>query len=175
MYGLFRNLIWPAVAGNVAWSFFSVAVGESWTAPVCFRMLALGLVAGYLMLSWTMERDAPQSTEYYLLDSIFAVAIVIFAISTEDLKAVSSGWVTSALGAIFVAALFGHICKVWEPNRAAPQRYMLAGANAVGIVILLAGHFCFSHTDLWHRPVAIGAVVVLWFWILSKYPRYKGG
>ena len=120
-----------------------------------------------------MDRDAPQSKGNYWLDSVFAVAIVSFAISTQDLKTVSSGWVTLALGAVFVAALIGHVGKIWEPSRPWPERCMLAGANALGVVGLLVGHFWFIQTNLWHRPLAIGVVVALWFAVLSKYPRQK--
>lgn len=175
MHSLFRDLIWPAVTGNIVWSFFSVAIDECWTAPVYARMLALALLGGYLMTSWVMERDAPQSNSYYWLDSIFAVSIVSFAISTQAQQTASLSWVTLALGTVFSAAFIGHVWKIWEPDRPKCERHMLAGANLVGVAVLLLGYLCYSDTILWHRPLAIFLVVAIWFAILRMHPRQKCG
>jgi len=55
---LFQDLIWPAAAGNVAWSFFTMAVGEKWLDPgVPARLLVIFLLAIYLGVDWMRTTD----------------------------------------------------------------------------------------------------------------------
>ena len=45
----FVELVWPAAAGNVAWAFLTVAIGENWcSADVLARLAVLLLLAVYL-------------------------------------------------------------------------------------------------------------------------------
>jgi hypothetical protein len=59
---LFNGLIWPAIAGNVAWALFTVAISLKnidFTCPVYANLAALLFVAWYLMYNWAFDEPPP--------------------------------------------------------------------------------------------------------------------
>jgi hypothetical protein len=74
---LFQDLIWPAAAGNVAWSFFSIAVGEEWFPPLTrARLTVLLLLAVYLAVDWmrTAETVSTLKRGFWIADAFTLLA-----------------------------------------------------------------------------------------------------
>ena len=84
---LFQNLIWPAVAGNIAWAFFSLIITKSDTITdisVYTRLIVLFFLAIYLGEDWlTTEKESEfLKKNYWIGDAFHVMPISIFAIST---------------------------------------------------------------------------------------------
>jgi hypothetical protein len=165
LINLFQGLIWPAVAGNVAWAFFSVAVSEDWDCTVCARLTALSLVALYLILDW-MRGEAVRAkliavkSYWWVADLLLACAIATFAIATQDRNVAPKRWVDWSLAAIFAVAACGHLAGVWEGVRKDWRSFVRMNGLGAGVVLLvpvLGWNLC-----LWHRPVAVALVVAWW-------------
>jgi hypothetical protein len=166
---LFKNLVWPAVAGNVAWAFFSVLITEPWSSGMLARLATLMFMARYLFYSWLLPVPPQVGRLYYAMDGLFAIAVVSFAIATQDRARALSVWVDAVLLAIFAVAACGHWFGVWEPGSSSHRRQLFGGINAIGILILLIGICIRSKVPeiggpevLWFRAVAIWFVVGLW-------------
>jgi hypothetical protein len=165
---IFQNLIWPAAAGNVAWAFFTVAIKEDITCSVLATMISLLLIAAYLAADWavTASMNYPPKLKTSFFDALLAVAIVVFAIATQEKEkaALAEEW----LGIVFLVAIGGHLSGAWmvredEGLKKWIKRFGLAGINAPGLVMVLLGYFHFLSWT-WTQPVALGMVVGLWFW-----------
>lgn len=175
MKKLFQNLIWPAVAGNVAWSFFTIAIYESWTADgVIPRLLALLLLSVYLCFDWTttdVENDKLKDW-YWVGDAFSAVTIAVFAITASKSElwdnVTYTSWVYWILISVFVVIIFWHLMGAWEPDNLAADkkwggRLKLAGINLLGIITYMALAELLPSKGLWHLPASILIVLAFWF------------
>jgi hypothetical protein len=158
---LFQDLIWPAAAGNVAWSFFTMAVGEKWLDPgVPARLLVIFLLAIYLGVDWMRTTDTVKTLKgwFWIADAPHSASVVVFAIATQ----MNKSWLGGALAAMFVIGVIGHLIGAWEPtgtvNNLWRKRLILAVVNAAGLIPLIL----LPQAD-WRLPVALGLVLVLWF------------
>jgi hypothetical protein len=111
---LFQSVIWPAVAGNVAWALFTVAVLEFDQNPRSFyfeRLVLLAIMAAYLFLDWSNTERIKGSLRpyYWVADAFLASAIAALAIATQAQKG-EGRWF---LVAVFGAAFGGQICNAW--------------------------------------------------------------
>jgi hypothetical protein len=186
MIHLFQNLIWPAVAGNVAWAFFSVAVGEPMACTVAARLTALFLVAGYLIADWlSMEKYLRDSRDkvnplFWIADALLAASLATFAVATADKAQSKETWVDGSLLAIFVVAMGGHLFGAWRKEGATPRirrhkQVALAIVNLLGVVAAGLGIWLWDDPCKWHRPVAVAIVVTLWgLTILCVFPWLEG-
>ena len=175
MHKLFKSVIWPAIAGNVAWSFVSVAVAEDLSShQAIVRLIALGLLAAYLMISlaWKPTRRVTNPCFYYPLDSLFAISIAVFAIATYNESTKTANWVSYSLVAVFTLPMLGHLFKIWEPGRICIERLCLALPSTLGIAILVVGLWAFPQSVLEFRVLALLVVIEIWILIRSLYPNH---
>jgi len=162
---LFQDLIWPAAAGNVAWSFFTIAIGEDRLSPgVAARLSVIFLLAIYLAVDWlrTAETVTTLKPWFWIADAPLSASVVIFAIATQ----MNKPWLGNSLTALFLIGVVGHLVGAWEPTGNVAyrslKRLVLAGANAVGCIVLIL----IGSSD-WRLPIALASVLVLWF--LARY------
>jgi len=172
---LFKNLVWPAIAGNVAWSFFSVAIGEQLSCSVVARLTTLLLIAIYLMAAWVRDREAQSKLAYFTLDGIFAIAIATAAIATGAAGTATSWTASGAVIAIFGVSALGHVFKVWDPQRPSRQRNLLAAANGIGILIVAITAKTAPTFVLWSHVGGIAAVLVVLACLWNYVPVKNGG
>lgn len=171
MKRIFQNVIWPAIAGNVAWAFFTVLVEANWLDHAFLaRLLSLLAVATYLATDWhatdiSLEKINPQ---YWIADAFLAPAIALFAISVQS----KSGWEPYAIEMTFVVAIIGHLFGSWDETERGtsswPNRLKLVAINSIGLVLLFAGTVLPQRFQVYSIPAAIIVVVVLYIYYLRK-------
>jgi len=158
-------LIWPAVAGNVAWSFFTVVISESWKCPsVPERITVLLLLAIYLATDYTSIETELLKPMYWIADAFHALSMIVFAIATQF----NAIWLNESLIAIFIVAAGGHITGLWEPTGCSSKnrwrkRLILVGINLIGIVVTIIFSIIILEGTLWNLPLAFFVVLVLWY------------
>jgi hypothetical protein len=170
---LFSGLIWPAIAGNIAWSFFSVLLDPlpDFRAPVDWqtvgRLVMLAFLAIYLMMAWDPDEPVHRRTpSYYIMDGLCAVGFAVLAVATPRDKTPALTyelWLNFALIGIFVIIGIGHLAKVWRPCANDDCRQYLGMANLFGAIIV-GTSFCKDLEPYVLRPIAIGMVVTVWRW-----------
>lgn len=181
MNKLFQDLIWPAVAGNVAWAFFTVATSEKWCGPgVIPRLIALSLMAIYLCYEWLttdIEKDNLKET-YWVGDILHTTFIILFAImiqNPENWENLSPFSCTNLiLPLFFVVTIGGHLSKVWEPkNKSNPcYRWKLAGNSFIGIIVYWSVYIICNKNYLIFLPSSLFTFLLGWRYFKKKfYPR----
>jgi len=174
MNKLFQNLVWPAVAGNVVWAFFSIAIAEHWADKgVIPRLLSLLLLSIYLCYDWTttdVEGDKLKEN-YWIGDAFHAITIVVFAIAAQSQNLwtdINNSWVKWTLVIVFTTSTIGHLCGSWEPKDVSkekkwPARLKLALINFTGILTYFFIPLLCNSNTLWHLPISIIVILLLWF------------
>lgn len=159
---LLFELFWPATAGNVAWSFYTVLV-KGWghlSAQDMSSLLVLALLSLYLAFNWLRAREHDVGAWYFWADFMHTATIILFSIALTEGKR----WAPFALAAIFGVTVVGHWTNAWKSARPenAP-RLPLGLANAVGIAVLV-GFYCGVHADHqhWMMPASVTAVLASW-------------
>src|SRR5688572_33491596 len=105
---LFQSVIWPAAAGNVAWSFFTVAIERGVNQESAIKLIVLSLLAVYLCADW-LQTDFLSGTRnlkpcFWLAEGPLAITIVIFAIATQLKKLPDEHvWLAWYLTAVFLS------------------------------------------------------------------------
>lgn len=159
-----QNVAWPAVAGNVAWSFATLAIDQGINAGTSSRLAVLLVLAVYLSAEWYRSKKVPTATATATglwLDLIFVICLVWFAIATQADK----GLPGTALLVILFTAGFGHICGVWPPTGKGK------GNIPHGVVSLLAAcglgsAWCIAGSwNWWNAFAAIFIVLVVWTFV----------
>lgn len=178
MKNLFQNVIWPAVAGNVAWAFFYVAVQESRSKSVVARLFLLFLLAFYLGFDWlrTASELYRMKSWYWIGDAVLASMIVVAAIATQVPLKVE--WLNVSLAAVFLAAVAGHIAGAWEPTGEIEKRWwkraQLAGISVLGFVLTFTLSGMLPQGSLWHLPITMLLVLILWVPVRKRVYRQSG-
>ncbi len=168
---LVHNVIWPAVAGSVLWTFLQVAIDPNITGPRCPRLFALLLVGVYLAIDWvnTHQIEEKINENYWRYDMPLAASLASFAVATQF----DARWATWPLAVAFVVAIIGHCFGAWDlaanvSSRKAKARATLAGFNALGLLVLLLGMCVEGPWALWLTPIAVLSVVVLYLSFREK-------
>lgn len=174
MHKLFSGLIWPAIAGNVAWALFTVAILEGISFQTFPRLLSLTLVAGYLMLSWCRERVVENPGSYYMLDTLFAASIITFAIFSASNDLSSKPHTSISLLAIFLSSSIGHLCAIWDSKRNKIERRWLGVANLSGVAVVALSFCVDERLRPWLHSLAVAIVISWWFCLLKKYHKDEG-
>ena len=109
-----NNIAWPAMAGNVAWSFFSVAIDPGCGGNTFPRLATLLVLAFYLSAEWYRTRRVGVTSLGLCFDLFLVICIVWFAIATQANK----GAPGFALVLILISVGIGHLCSVlnWSSN-----------------------------------------------------------
>lgn len=181
---LFQGVIWPAVAGSVAWSFFTVLVMESSHEERFWpKLVALFAIAVYLAADWVSTESffGKISPWYWIADTFLAPATAVFAIATE--KGIDS-WAKGVIGIAFVVAIIAHLFGAWDlkdegtPKKTWKDRWKdgwknriaLAVINFIGVVVLLFGN-CLLH-PIWVTPIAMASVAICYL-IYVKFNGFR--
>jgi hypothetical protein len=169
---LFQSVIWPAVAGNVAWAIFTVAVLEFGENPRSFyfeRLALLVTVTAYLFLDWTNTEKIKSNLKryYWVADAPLASAIAALAIAAQ--ARTGEGW--WFLVAVFVVAGSGQIANAWvksDSDRGWNKRRWWIGLYVVASALAIFGG---TTPWGWHLVLAAGVVVIVW--ALARFTRMK--
>jgi hypothetical protein len=172
MNELVRNVVWPAVAGNVLWSFLQVAIEQPVApTPLLPRLAALLAVGLYLAIDWINGVGLSFRSRYWKFDIPLATAIATFAIATPKSAPVAF-W---ALGAAFSIAVVGHLNGAWDPQKKISHksaRRMLAAMNGLGLALLVGDRFARVAPE-WDQAVsltiAIGLFLALRKWVEDRW------
>ena len=168
---LIQNVMWPAVAGNVAWAFVTVPVTDGFAGAkhVPVRLTVLGILAVYLFSDWMLtdglRRGGALRRFSWIGDILTAGAIATFAIMTATPP---GEWAAYALGSVFVVAGLSHISGIWRPKGTTwyPWSLIMAAVHALSLMImfLTIGPY---ETQPFKCGLAVSvlvAVVGYWFW-----------
>ena len=167
---LLQNLIWPAVAGNVSWSFFTVLVSEPIQFPdVCGRLTALFLLSVYLLITYIKSNK--EGYEENMFDIFYSIMIVLCAVSINA----KSKYMEIILIALFMVSAIGHWTGRWMPSTVATtkkgiRKALVGSINLSGAVICLGLRKMDYNLNL---SISMATVLVLWLlfrdWIYCKW------
>ena len=149
LHETFRDLFWPAVAGNVVWSLLTVVIQKSeYDGHVPARFLVLLLLSGYLVLAWLSTKNinvAEFTGLYWVWDGLHLAAIAVFAIAVQT----KQPWLNAALVGLFTVTIAGHFARIWQPrkSRSWTTAIILGGCNSLGLLVLAIERCC-SGTSL---------------------------
>jgi hypothetical protein len=166
------DLFWPATAGNVAWSFYSVlvkAIGSA-PAPYASALVVLALMSLYLAANWLRTAEHDVDAGYFWADAAHTGTIILFSIALTEGKP----WAPLALAAMFAVTALGHASNAWRATRpeGAPA-WPLVCANALGLVVMACGWWLVPEAQRqWTLPAALAAVLVAWLGVRSYWERH---
>ncbi len=168
---LVHNVIWPAVAGSILWTFLQVAVDPNITGPRLPRLIALAFIAVYLAIDWVItnqiQGEDTIKDNYWWYDMPLAALLATFAVATQF----GVRWAAWPLAAAFAVAIVGHFCGAWDlkTTPSSPKaRATRAGCNALGIALLGIGMFLEEPYALWLTPIAVISVILSFLHFLKK-------
>ena len=178
----FKQLIWPAAAGNVGWSFISIAV--DWPFERIYfqpRLLVLLIVFSYLISAW-LRVKAPSNKKklvqlpYWFIDGLFVASIVVFALAAAHYRggSIIDNWLDVPLGVVFLTAVVGHSLNLSVKSKEMGRCGAIVGAitNGAGIVFLFVTHIFFPEFYPWNLSVAICGVLVILG--IASVVRFRG-
>lgn len=148
---MLRDLIWPAIAGNVIWSLVTLLAQNSFGSEIAFRAATLVLIGIYLLSAWKRDRiSAPplHPVRHAVFDSIFAAAICVFAIRYSSLDNPVSSWTAVALTTVIATALAGHVFEAWREPRPLSDNSLFYGLYGLGLFFAFIGIFVPRTHDL---------------------------
>jgi hypothetical protein len=158
---LVHNVIWPAVAGSILWTFLQVAADPNSIGPRTPRLAALLVVGVYLAIDWVNTDQVGSINEkYWRYDMPIAGLLATFAVGLQF----GSQWAAWPLAAAFAIAIIGHLFGAWDKigvSSSRKARVTMAGFNTLGLMLLLIGMFVKQPYGLWLTPIAAFSVVVL--------------
>jgi len=163
---LLHNLIWPAVAGNVAWAFFTVLITEVLVAkvhigPMIFgRLTALLFLSIYLIIVYIRS----EAGTGHFFDILHAISIILCAIAFQSI--VSAAWMSPFLIALFIIAAIGHWTGRWIPSSVKTKKGLKK--ILVGLINFSGAVLCFflpnfiDNSDYFNLSISMGFVFLLW-------------
>lgn len=163
MMRFFRELYYPAAAGNVAWALCYLAVEKGLLTPgVCPRLALLALIFGYLVGEWLrLPVGDPPSRCYWMADGLLLLAIVVLAIATQQDK--EKDRLDCYLAVVIGVTVAGHFFGCWirsgEDWWSGP--FLRAVMAAVGLPVLLLLPWKAESPDPWNLPLAVVVVLIL--------------
>ena len=166
---LVHEVIWPAVAGSILWTFLQVAIDPQNTGSLpVHRLAALLLVGVYLAIDWVDTHQATDINEnYWVADMPLAASLSTFAVATQF----DTPWAAWPLAVALVTAVIGHGVGAWDLDKHPTSRRargVYAGVNAAGLVVLVAGSFTKDPYRPWRTAAAIGLVITLYLLVRKK-------
>lgn len=157
------NVAYPAVAGNIAWSFATLAIDLGLNCETAPRLGVLLVLAIYFSAEWYRSKGIATTIEGQWLDLFFIICIIWFAIGTQANKGIPG----AALIVILLSIGLGHLFKFWPPNGKGK------GNSPHGAVSLVAGiilgvSWCLTNSwNHWLELLAI--VIVLGVWACVRW------
>lgn len=152
------NVAYPAVAGNVAWSFATLAIDHGINCETVPRLGVLLVLAIYFSAEWYRSKGIATTKAGQWLDLIFVICIVWFAIATQA----DNGLPGAALIIILVLVGFGHLFRFWPPNGAGKGNIPHGATSLVAGIILGVSWFLTASWNHWIELLAIVIVLGVW-------------
>jgi len=166
-----QNIIWPAVAGNVAWSLLTLVVLPTNSTPDYWaRIILLALLTVYLLRSWRQLDVNKDNTWYYILDTSYAITIALLAISTSTLQDYARPWSTGALVAMFIILFLGHATCSWYKYQSKVGSLILALVDALALFGVLWSKDLPDPQTIWVKVAALSVVLLFWWVVMKRYP-----
>jgi len=132
---LSQNVIWPAIAGSILWSFVTMVVKEGvLDQSVIIREVLMLTLAVYLLAQWlhTEYADVEPRFCYWLSDIFLATSIIFVAILAEA----NYGRVVWPIVGAFAIGIAAHIGNFWQ-DRGSKRHWFMAALHAIGLLIIL--------------------------------------
>lgn len=172
---LLHDLIWPAVAGNVAWAFFTVLITEVLVTekdilPLIFgRLTALLLLSVYLVIVYVRSVAGTG----HIFDILHAISIILCAISFQSIG--SDSLMTPFLITLFIIAALGHWTARWIPDSVTKKKGLKK--FKVGLINFSGAALCFilpkgiGDDNNYNLSLSMGVVLALWVIFRNKIYR----
>jgi hypothetical protein len=106
-----KDVAYPAVAGNLAWAFVTLAIDSGAKIDAIPRLGVLFVLTIYFSAEWYRSKEIEVKTVGLWLDLLFVLCMVWFAIGTQANK----GSPGIALIIILLIIGLGHLLEVWLP------------------------------------------------------------
>lgn len=152
------DIAWPAMAGNVAWAFFTVAIDPGCGGNTLPRLGTLLVLALYLSAEWYRITKVGATYLGLYFDLFLVICIVWFAIATQANK----GAPGFALVVIFTAVGIGHLCNVWPPIGPGKGNFEFGLVNLLVAAALSIALLVNSSWQPWSNLIAMGTVLIFW-------------
>lgn len=161
-----KNVAWPAAAGNVAWSFATLAIDHKNSTDTFSRLAVLFILAIYLSAEWYRSLNVTSTREGLILDLIFVLCVVWFAIATQ----LNSGFPGIALLIILFGVGGGHLFGVWPPAGEGKGN-LLHGCVSVLVAAGLTFSWCkLGSWNWWVALAALTIVLIVWACVRRNQP-----
>jgi hypothetical protein len=169
----FQGLLWPAVAGNVLWSFGSLLLDPNTKLSadaVGPRLLMLLLVGLYLSLEWLHNYRFLRSEVralFWIFDGLHLVAISGVAIACS----INHHCIWAAMVFFLSVTFLGHLLNAWRaPGRDTGSRFIHAGVHFLAFIFVLITTKLDILAD-WNSPIA--GLATLTFWLIVERKDIK--
>lgn len=162
---LSHGLVWPAAAGNVLWTFLSLLLDPATQddSPRKSQLAALSVLSLYLLFNWTWR--APQNfprLRVLAFDLAHVMSICFCAIAVYY----NSPWAEYSLLMVFFIAGSMHLAKASQNSSGSTAlRLKFACANALGILIIIAGCLTTGGPNPWLWSLAMAAALLAWIYL----------
>jgi hypothetical protein len=160
-----RDIAWPAMAGNVAWAFFSVAIDPQSVEDMLPRLGTLLALALYLSAEWYRIRRVGSTLLGLWFDLFLVICIVWFAIATQANK----GAPGMALVLIFLGVGIGHLRGVWPPTGEGKGNFEFGQINLWMAALLFTSLLVVSSWQPWVSFFAV--IIVFLFWLNLRHGK----
>lgn len=178
---LLQQVLWPALAGNVLWSFFQVGsslfvdwIGKKQWPPAdsWLKLIALIAVGVYLCADWLLTermkielQKKEYRRKYLFIETILAMEIATFALLLTTNVA---GWCAAVLLCFaYATAAVGLYVKAW-PEVGYERRYLLRlnlAAAVLNAVLLAVAAWFWTWSigyDFWSTLILCGVLGLWW-------------
>lgn len=153
------DIAWPAMAGNVAWAFFTVAIDPGYGGNTFPRLGTLLVLALYLSAEWYRITKVGATYLGLCFDLFLVICIVWFAIATQANK----GAPGFALVLIFTAVGIGHLYSVWPPTGPKQGNFEFGLVNLLVAASLSIALLVSNSLQPWVNLIAMGIVLIFWW------------
>lgn len=152
-----KDVAWPALAGNVAWAFFTLAIDPPCRENITPRLGALLFLALYLTAEWYRSSKTDTTLLGLWLDLFLVFCFVWFAIATQA----NAGSANLALLLILLAVGIGHCCGAWPPfKKDNANRFF--GLTCLSMTALMFVSAVFGFLSPWIAFIVIIIVLITW-------------
>lgn len=162
---IYQDLVWPALAGNIIWSVFSILVENvDNLLPALFRFLALIVLGVYVTYTYKKYDEG----KGHPFDYFHAAAIIAFAIAVQA----NSGLMEWFISVLFGSAALGHWFGPWGNDclvkYKAMRHTLVGGIFLIGIVLffIIPDSICsLPNAKIF---LSILSVLILWAWLRNR-------
>jgi hypothetical protein len=163
-----QQLLWPAAAGNIAWSLLSLLMDPqidlNGREP---HIITLFLIGVYLCGNWLRRTSCSDTGKMFLvLDLAHISSVCIFALAIYY----NSPLIEASVLPIFLIPSITHYSGIapttnhyWLP------RLLFGSASALGLLVLLSFNLLPDHWQHWKIAASVCAVLAAWSLLLRFF------